>query len=74
MILYLRLGLVTCAFYLAGLLLLEATTLVVARWRGHFGIDATRAGWTLLHGIIWLLAFQLAWRVVVVRFLASRRP
>jgi hypothetical protein len=69
----LRLGIASCLFYLAGVLLLGAVALGLAVWRGQFGIDATRWGFTLLFGLIWLLAFQLAWNVVVLRFLHSRK-
>lgn len=71
--LILRLGLASCAFYLAGAALLEGAALALARWRGHFGLDATRAGWTVLFGLIWFLAFQLAWRMVATGLVHSRR-
>jgi hypothetical protein len=73
MTLLLRLGVVSCGFYLAGVVLLAGACELLSLWRGHFGVDATRTGWTLLYGFIWLLAFQLSWRFVVVRLLASRR-
>ena len=74
MLFFMRLALVNCAFYLVGVFLLGAAGWGVSLWRGHFGLDATRTGWTLLFGIIWLVSFQFAWHVVVLGFLHSHKP
>ncbi len=60
-----KLALLTCGFYLAVALLMEATLLFVAHWKGQAGLFAPRWVWTILLGLIWLLSFRLAWHFVI---------
>jgi len=60
-----KLALLTCGFYLAVALLMEATLLFVAHWKGEAGLFGTRWGWIILFGLVWLLSFRLAWHFVI---------
>ncbi len=60
-----KLALLTCGFYLAIALLMQATMLFVALWKGEAMLYATRWGWIILFGLVWLLSFKLAWHFVI---------
>ncbi len=60
----LRLTIVSSLIYLLFGLLIEVTIIIVTRLRGVGGLIATRFGWTILFGGIWLLSFTLAWKLV----------
>ncbi len=61
----LRFAVVTCSFYLVITLLIQMAFFLVARWRGEALLYATRWGWILLFGLVWLLSFRLAWHFVL---------
>ena len=63
--LYTKLALVTCAFYLGVSILLDAAVFRMALWKGGFVISATKTGWLMLFGIAWLGSFLLSLRIVV---------
>ena len=65
-----KIALVTCAFYLGLNILLEAGILGLAVWKGGAGIHFARGGQYALFGILWLISFSLAWRIVTAGFLA----
>jgi len=64
-VLYTKLALVTCAFYLGISILLDAAVFGMALWKGSFGISATKTGWLVFFGFSWLASFLFSWRVVV---------
>ncbi len=67
-----KLALVTCAFYLGLNILMEATVFGIAVWQGGvlFGFRS-RTVVTLFFGLMWLLSFGLAWRIVITPILAK---
>ena len=65
--LILRLAAVTCIFYLAAAVVIEATLIALTHVLGGIMFLSTRprlAG-IVLFGSIWLVSFLLAWRIVV---------
>ncbi len=68
--LYTKLALVTCAFYLGISILLDAAVFGMALWKGSFAVSATKTGWLIFFGIAWLMSFLLSWRIVVGPILA----
>ena len=67
--LYTKLAIVTCAFYLGISILLDAAVFGMALWKGSAGIFATKTGWTVFFEFAWLVSFLLSWRVVVLPIL-----
>lgn len=65
---FLRLTLYTCAFYLAFALPLAAAELAVTYWKGGFGIFFSGrsgiAAFVSFWGLVWLVSFLLAFRIV----------
>jgi hypothetical protein len=65
---FLRLTLYTCAFYLAFTLPIAAAELAITYWKGGFGIDFIGrggvAGFAVFWGLVWLISFVLAFRMV----------
>lgn len=65
---FFRLTLYTCAFYLAFALPIVAAELVITYWKGGFAIFFPGRGGILalagFWGVIWLISFALAFRVV----------
>jgi hypothetical protein len=62
--LYTKLALVTCAFYLGFSILLDAAVFGIALWKGGANVIATKTGWLVFFGISWLISFLLSWRIV----------
>lgn len=71
MFLILKMARVTCAFYLAGSILLEALLLGVVHWKGGIFYWFNFKSWALIFATIWLGSFALTWRVVMVPHLAK---
>jgi hypothetical protein len=69
-VLYTKLALATCAFYLGISILLDATFYGIALWKGNFGIYATKSGWLVFFGSAWLMSFLLSWRIIFTPLLA----
>ncbi len=67
---YTKLALVTCAFYLGVSILLDAAVFGMAMWKGSFVLAATRTGWLVFFGIVWLISFLLSWRIVMAPLFA----
>ena len=65
-----KLALVTCAFYVGLSLLLEAALLGLALWRGGIFYSINFKAWALIFGPMWLVSFAVAWRIMMVPFLA----
>jgi hypothetical protein len=63
--LYTKLALVTCGFYLLISILFDAALFGMALWKGGVLVTATKSGWLAFFGIAWLLSFLLSWRIVV---------
>jgi hypothetical protein len=64
-VLYTKLALVTCAFYLGVSILLDGAVFGMAFWKGSFGVSATKTGWLVFFGFAWLMSFLLSWTIVV---------
>ncbi len=63
--LYLKIGLLTCGFYLGALLLLEAAKIILVRWLGGWAISYRgQRAWlisdVLFYGLLWLGCFILS--------------
>jgi hypothetical protein len=63
--LYTKLALVTCGFYLAVSILLDAAVFGMALWKGSASVSATKGAWLMFFGIAWLMSFLLSWRIVI---------
>lgn len=64
----LRLFAVTCGLFLAAfVLLLVIAAVILMHLGGEFGIDFTRGGMAFFSGLLLLLSFAVAWRLVVNR-------
>jgi hypothetical protein len=70
MFLILKMAVVTCAFYLAAGLLLEALLFLATFLFGGLMYTLHFKVWALIFGAIWLASFALAWRVIMVPLLA----
>jgi hypothetical protein len=71
--LYLKIGLLTCAFYLGVLALMEIAKIILVHWLGGWGISYSgQRAWLIsdavFYGLIWLGSFllvrQLIWRTL----------
>ena len=62
--LLMKLALLTCAFYMGIVFLIEVASVILACLMGGFGIAGKAWGWGVLCGVIWLISFSLAWRIV----------
>jgi hypothetical protein len=69
-VLFTKLALVTCAFYLGISILLDIAVFGMTLWKGGFGVWATRSAWLVFFGIAWLISFLLSWRTVFAPLLA----
>jgi hypothetical protein len=68
-VIYLKIGLLTCAFYLAVLFGFELVKAVVVHWQGSWGLSyASQRIWltsdTIFYGLIWLGCFRIARHLV----------
>jgi hypothetical protein len=66
----LKLTLVTCAFYLGITLLLLVGLLAIVHLKGMVGYTLNWRSFGVLFGLIWLVSFSAAWRVVYHQFTA----
>jgi hypothetical protein len=66
-----KLGILTCLFYIAIVFLMDVAVTILARWMGGFGIAIKPWGWVVLFGLIWLISFSLAWRFFHAGFAAK---
>jgi hypothetical protein len=60
----LRTALLSCAFYLGFVLVVELTLVAVARWKGSAGLFFNGWSWALFSGLIWLVSTSLAFRII----------
>jgi len=66
-----KLALVTCAFYVGISVLLEAALFGLAFWKGGALYWINFKAWALIFGLLWLISFAGAWRIMMVPFLAG---
>lgn len=71
MLLFIKLALVTCAFYLGINLILYCAFLALATWMGGAGFFFARSAQYLFFGLIWLASFSLAWRITMTPVLSK---
>jgi hypothetical protein len=64
----LKLTLVTCAFYMGITLLLLVGLLAIVHLKGMVGYTLNWRSFGVLFGLIWLVSFSAAWRVVYHQF------
>ncbi len=69
--LFTKVALLTCAFYIGLNILLEVGLLGLAQGRGGAGIHFARGGQYILFGILWLISFSLAWRIATAHLIAK---
>jgi hypothetical protein len=64
--LFVKIALWTCAFYLGFWLAAELAYLATVRWKGSGagGVIFNLWSWVLVSGIVWLVSTSLAYRVV----------
>ena len=60
----LKLGVLTCAFYLGISVLMEAAVFGLAIWKGSVAFFLTRWGLGAVFAAVWLASFSLAWHFV----------
>jgi hypothetical protein len=60
----LKFSMLTCAIYLGIALLLELGTIIFARFSGGIIIGGRPWGIALVFGLVWLLSYSVAWRVL----------
>lgn len=61
-----RLAALTAIFYVLLGFGVEASLYVTAFFTGGATISCTRGGWWVLFGVIWLVAFSIAWHFVPI--------
>ena len=71
MFLIAKLALVTCAFYMLTAIVIEVGILVLTQVCGGVFYGVSYRAWAVGFAAIWLVSFSLAWRLIVVPFLAS---
>lgn len=71
MFLFARFALVTCAFYLAIAVLLDAAMFGIAVWKGGSDVAASRSAWFVFFGLVWVVSFLLSWRIVLAPLFAN---
>jgi len=60
----LKLAIVTCAFYMGITLLLFAGLMVLVHSKGMVGYALNWRSWGMFFGVVWLVSFNAAWRIV----------
>ena len=55
----LKLAFLSCVFYMGAAILMEMALLLVARFSGSSPFSASRSGWFVLFGLIWLGSFAI---------------
>ncbi len=66
----LKLAFVTCAFYMGITLLLFAGLMVLVHRIGIVGYSLNWRSLGMLFGLIWLVSFSAAWRIIYHQFTA----
>jgi hypothetical protein len=59
----LKLAVLSSIFYIAIILALELSLMVIAHFRGSAGVFCTKGGWWLLYSLAWFAAFSVAWHL-----------
>jgi hypothetical protein len=71
MFLIAKMALLTCAFYLAIAILLEAVLMGVTFAKGGLMYSLSFKVWAVVFCPVWLASFALAWRVTIVPYIAK---
>ena len=69
MFFYTKLALVTCAFYIGVAILMDGALFAMAIWKGSSGVFASKIGWVVFFGAVWLVSFLLSWWIVITPLL-----
>jgi hypothetical protein len=70
----LKLAIVTCAIYMGITLLLLVGGLVIGPWKFVVGYNYNLRTWAILFGLMWLVSFIIAWRIVIHQTLNAFKP
>ena len=65
----LKLTIVTCAFYMGITLLLLVGLFAIVHLKGMVGYTLNWRSFGVLFGMIWLVSFSAAWRIVYHQFI-----
>ncbi len=65
----LKLTIVTCAFYMGITLLLLVGLFAIVHLKGMVGYSLNWRSFGVLFGMIWLVSFSAAWRIVYHQFI-----
>ena len=68
MLVLMKLSFATVAFYILLTLILEAGLFALARFKGIIGIQYSWFGLGAIFGMVWILSFAMAWRLVSSQF------
>jgi hypothetical protein len=68
-----KLAILTAIFYIVLGFVIEASLYVTAFFMGGATISSTRGGWWVLFGVIWLVAFSVAWHFAPISPAGLRR-
>ena len=63
-----KLALLTCTFYLAIVVLMEAAFHILSRLLGGFAIGGKPWGWAVVFGVVWFASISLAWHIVRLKY------
>lgn len=67
--LFTKLALVTCAFYLGFAALLDSIQLIAAVKTSGFFVYSSRIGWLGFFALVWIISFLVSWRLVITPLL-----
>jgi hypothetical protein len=70
MFLFAKLALVTCGVYMLTAIMLEVGLLLLTHVKGGIFYGISYRVWAIGFAAVWLVSFSLAWRIVMVPFLA----
>jgi hypothetical protein len=60
-----KLALTTCVIYVFVTAVIEIGMRVLGRALGSFSIGARPWGWVCIFGIVWLISFSIAWKILL---------
>jgi hypothetical protein len=66
-----KLAIATCAIYIGITLVLVLAGLVVVHWKGIIAYNFNFRAWAIVFGLIWLVSFIIAWRIVIQQTLKA---
>jgi hypothetical protein len=71
MFLITKVALVTCLLYLGISLVIEALLFLLALWKGGILYKLDARMWAGVFGVVWLISFLAAWRIIMGAFMAN---